>query len=571
MLRAPLERASIAPLFPVRPGARIQNGDARGPNPESERNAPKDPAGAVEDPQVPRRKRLRTRAPSMRTTRARGELPPSSDSDPDPGTARPRHAARVERSHLGLCLCLSLQTSGIQMQWSDTEDDPTHATMEWASAVAFSPLLDLYVAGTQSSPCRAVARKYDALGNVVWCRVFDWGPQYSESEGLLIVRGPDGNLIAAGTIEDSLSPTHRDIVVTKIDEGTGVDVWTHFVRLDGRAHDDDVPQQIVVDAAGDIYLAAHLQDFAPYHLADIGLYKISGRSGGVLWHTRLRSTLGGTGLDLDDQFAEMALTNNGCLLVAGTLTQGDSGGGTPYFSSPLFYALDCGAGLARQVPIPVPFANVSLCNVAVEPLTGKVVLAGTTFSGVDLDLFVARFSSSWNLEWYSSFSPTGVANECLRGADIAPNGDVVVVGTSNAAADMQWFTFKYHFASPPPLGSLVMPVWGRYFRAGAQPNGFDVPLGIRFDPAGNMAIAGVAEVTPGGPHKMVDLRYSSSGVTLLGTPAFATGWISPGADIISGWSFDKLSGASAMAGLVRTIEPGSAALLTDWAVFRSGP
>jgi hypothetical protein len=219
----------------------------------------------------------------------------------------------------------------------------------------------------------------------------------------------------------------------------------------------------------------------------------------------------------------------------------------------------------------VPLVNISLSDLVVDPITNKIVLAGSTYSGVDLDLFVAKFSPNWRLEWYSSFAPAGVANECLHGADIAPNGDVVVVGTSNGAANMQWFTFKYHFAIAPPLGSMALPAWGRYFHAGAQPNGADQPLGIRFDSAGNMAIAGIAEVSPGGPHKMVDLRYSTNGVMLAGSPTYATGWNGSGPDVIAGWAFDKQSGASAMAGFVRNVEPGSTAMLTDWALCRTGP
>lgn len=472
---------------------------------------------------------------------------------------------------LELCAALVFQTPGIHVHWSDTEDDPTHATVEWAADAVFSPALELFAIGTQCSPCRAEARKYDAAGNVVWSRTLEWGPPSSDSDGLLIARGPDGHVVVAGSIDDAVSSTRRDIVVTKLDSANGTNRWKSFVRLDGRAHDDDVPTQILIDAAGDVYLAAELHDFGPFHLADIGLYKLSARNGRVLWHTRLRSTAGGPGLNLDDRFARMALTSNGWLLVAGTLYTGAFGGGLPYFGTPLLFALDGAAGIARPIPLPVPLSNVTLADLVVEPLTNQVVLAGTTYSGSDLDLFVAKLSANWNLAWYSSFAPAGVAHEVLRSADVAPNGDVVVVGTSNGAANMQWCTFRYHFTAQPPPGALVFPVWARYFQAGPQADGPDQPLDVRIDQAGNASIAGIAEAAPGGPHRMVDLRYSAGGVQLAGTPVYANAWNGANRDVVAGRAFDPQSGASAFAGFIGVIESGSPAVLTDWAICRTGP
>jgi hypothetical protein len=114
-------------------------------------------------------------------------------------------------------------------------------------------------------------------------------------------------------------------------------------------------------------------------------------------------------------------------------------------------------------------------------------------------------------------------------------------------------------------------VWARYFQAGPQADGPDQPLDVRIDQAGNASIAGIAEAAPGGPHRMVDLRYSAGGVQLAGTPVYANAWNGANRDVVAGRAFDPQSGASAFAGFIGVIESGSPAVLTDWAICRTGP
>ncbi len=167
--------------------------------------------------------------------------------------------------------------------------------------------------------------------------------------------------------------------------------------------------------------------------------------------------------------------------------------------------------------------------------------------------------------------PSGVANEWVKGADISLADDVVISGTSNGAGNMQWFTFYYHFQTAPPLGSQVLPIWGRYFLAGAHPLSNNVPHAVGFDNVGNIVLVGVADDQLSPHSKMVELRYSASGVQTSGTPIFAPNTVTPGADIVLGWSLDKQSSLSAIVGLRPVFEAGQSASVSDWTLLVNGP
>jgi uncharacterized delta-60 repeat protein len=203
--------------------------------------------------------------------------------------------------------------------------------------------------------------------------------------------------------------------------------------------------------------------------------------------------------------------------------------------------LDSSFGAAGIVTTPIG-AGDDRAHALVIQTDDRIVVAGSTHNGTDLDVFVARYGPTGALD--PSFGSGGIVQTSLGAGDetaeaiaLTPTGEIVVAGSARSGGDADVLLLRYlPGGTPDPsfgtAGVVRIPVAG-----GAA------ALAIVIEPNGRIAIAGSAAgglllghfLSDGRP----DSGYGPAGlvVTPVGGPAAANAIVRTGPDrfVVAGW------------------------------------
>ncbi len=290
---------------------------------------------------------------------------------------------------------------------------------EYKSVVA-GPNDTVYAAGvtkaTEESSLLLLV-KYRDLGASVsrsWVRTYKWPGRYGSAADAVAVDGA-GNVIVAGTI--GITPTAsvngRDILVLKYGPG-GALKWAK--RYDGSAHKDDTVSGVVVDGAGNAYVAGTVSNSGKGR--DYVVLKYRGSDGQRLWAEGYGGTswdhTGGIAIDSSrNVYVTGASRRNG--IAAATLKISPSG------SRLWTKRVEAGAGLT--------YGNA----IVVSP-AGGVYIGGDAAGGMSTrtQMLVARLSRSTGaVQWSSLIGEDG--DETGRDLAADSTGNAVCVGGATDA------------------------------------------------------------------------------------------------------------------------------------------
>jgi hypothetical protein len=169
-----------------------------------------------------------------------------------------------------------------------------------------SPVITATVVGAGGTADLFAAKVDAATGNLVWSFLRD-GDGRGTDLAIDLAVDASGHVLLAGTTQAN-DTQGFDIVVFKLEGGTGVALWTR--SLDG-GNSDDLPSDLALDAAGNVFLTGQTSGFS----LDFLTAKLAAADGQVLW-TRTYgspSVLSGQGLAL-------AVDATGDVTVAGVTT-----------------------------------------------------------------------------------------------------------------------------------------------------------------------------------------------------------------------------------------------------------
>ncbi len=172
---------------------------------------------------------------------------------------------------------------------------------------------NIYVTGTSSSGYATV--KYNSSGVHQWTARYN-GNYYIYNNAFAVTADNDGNVYVTGT-NGASGGTHSDIVTVKYNS-LGVQVWA--VRTTGPGVNNDAGRSIAVDASGNIYVAGYLHNTGS--ASDITTIKYS-PDGNILWmiHYNRQANSG-------DQGQELVLDAAGNIYVTGSTNIPNAAHGT---------------------------------------------------------------------------------------------------------------------------------------------------------------------------------------------------------------------------------------------------
>ncbi|GAB3868391.1 hypothetical protein GCM10028824_13140 [Hymenobacter segetis] len=181
--------------------------------------------------------------------------------------------------------------------WVASYNGPNN-TDDYAYALAISSNNDVYVSGSSYGPTAFdyATVKYDGhTGSQRWASRYNGPASFGEDRVTSLSLDAAGNAFVTGY---SYNGQNYDFATVKYDRRTGQQRWV--TRFNGPANADDMPAQMVVDAAGDAYVAGTSFNAANRDYATV---KYDGRTGQQRWISRYNgpgnSLDGATGVALD--------------------------------------------------------------------------------------------------------------------------------------------------------------------------------------------------------------------------------------------------------------------------------
>jgi hypothetical protein len=177
---------------------------------------------------------------------------------------------------------------------------------EYGGSVAVDALGGVYVAGgTAGDGTDALILKFDAACDLQWKRTWDGAAfePYSLDSARTVRIDPNGDAIVL--IHGVTASNQPDFIVMKFAPATGATIWTASWGSNG----GDTPQQMELDAAGDVYVAGTSGFFAE---AAFSTVRFRGTDGALLW--QVYDTFG-----FHDSARALALDGLGGVYVTGTV------------------------------------------------------------------------------------------------------------------------------------------------------------------------------------------------------------------------------------------------------------
>jgi hypothetical protein len=310
----------------------------------------------------------------------------------------------------------------------------------------------------------------NAQGTELWNARYD-GPASGHDGARAVGTDAGGNVFVTGV--SAGIATLDDWATLKYDPDGNL-LWES--RLNGPINGNDLPQSLLVDANGDVYVTG-FSLLAP-GLQTITTVKYSGADGAVLWEQRVPG--------LANAGRIMALDSEGNVVVTGwdgaiRVVKYRGSDGEPLWSR----RYDAGPG------------NDNPYGIAIGP-DDTVYVAGTSSIGSGTAAVTLRFTSRGELEW-ARLSPVGTEGA----AGIAVDGEGNAFTLSTLMRPSQFWNYKTVKYSPD--GALL---WQREYNGG----GWDQAKAIALDPNGNVTATGQSQGAAGHGWDVATVQYDTNGV-----------------------------------------------------------
>jgi hypothetical protein len=268
-----------------------------------------------------------------------------------------------------------------------------------------------------NSPVDIGVGAWDSEGQPLW--TFTWNDSLNRDD---LVRDlhldPDGNILLCATTEElSGNPSaFNNISVLKLDP-TGELLWRR--TWNGSINNDDEPNAITADAAGNIYVAGYTTN-AGLNVQDLLLLKYS-PEGVLQWDESINRNGGfGTHTDIGTHVLVHA---NGNIIVAGTTESIGANNGQDFS----IYAFSPAGAI--QWPYHYNNQNEDFLLDLEQAPDGDLYLLGRTTATTGNGEVLVRVNNGGSLQWASLFVTNSLDARFPRAMALSPDGNVITTGT----------------------------------------------------------------------------------------------------------------------------------------------
>ncbi|MDF7812049.1 T9SS type A sorting domain-containing protein [Hymenobacter sp. YC55] len=324
--------------------------------------------------------------------------------------------------------------------------------------------------------------KYNASGQLQWQARYN-GPADNEDLPTNVVVDAAGNVYVSGT---SYSATESDYATVKYSP-TGQQLWV--TRYNGPANGYDLAAKVKVDAAGNVYVTGS-SDNGSTSSYDYATLKYT-TNGQQLWATRYNGPANSF-----DLAADLGVDNEGNVYVTGTTyTSSQSDYATLKYDTTgqqqwekIYNGTGNGYDEAAKIVV------VSLNNVAVTGTSYGGTSTGYDFATIRYGVFDG-FQS-----WASRYNDPANGDDVVADLAVTSQGDVVVAGTSYGGPSADYSTVRYS-------GSNGQLIWNNRYDGPA--NSYDEAKAVAVNAAGNVYVTGLS-YNSAGTNDYATIEYDSN-------------------------------------------------------------
>ena len=375
------------------------------------------------------------------------------------------------------CLVSMLHAQTATEVWVKRYNGPANGT-DYATALAVDNTGNVIVTGWSVVSANDgydyyTAKYAGANGALLWEKRYNSAP-FGGDGSVSIGVDTVGNVIVTG---ESDTNGYTDFYTAKYSAADGALIWEK--RYDSPAHGNDVPADMVVDAAGDVIVTGYI--YNPFGITNADYYtaKYATANGALLWERRYNGPADG-----NDKAFSVAVDATGNVAVTGYSTAAT--GRSDYYTAR--YAAADGALLWEKRYNWTGTADDIANSVAIDGEGNVIVTGESVGSGSNFDYYTAKYAvADGALLWEKRYN--GPANDLDKACRVAvdPAGNVIVTGSSiSTALQRDYYTAKYAAANGALLWEKRLPTSSNdSFSMAVDALGSVVVTGESYEPAGN--------------------------------------------------------------------------------------
>jgi hypothetical protein len=322
--------------------------------------------------------------------------------------------------------------------------------------------------------------KYSSVGAALWTNRYN-GPANDTDYPVNITTDQGGKVFITG--DSTGSGTGLDFATIAYSSG-GAPLWTN--RFNGLGNGDDYGAFVLVDGAGNVYVAGDAYNSASNY--DLVIIKYS--SAGVSLRTNVYDGLAHG----DDFIAGLALDASTNLYVTAT-----SFNGTDHEFVTIKYSF-FGVPLWTNHYDAPEFSEHYASGLALDK-SGNVIILGDTYSPSNAHNYVTlAYSGSGTPLWTNLYDGSQHLDDYPTALAVDAAGNACVTGYSYGAYDADFATIKY--------SSNGVPLWTNRYDGGIH--GDDFPYGLAVDGGGNVVVTGYGYSPSGADYDYATIKYGST-------------------------------------------------------------
>ncbi|UOG73185.1 SBBP repeat-containing protein [Hymenobacter tibetensis] len=349
---------------------------------------------------------------------------------------------------------------------ADGEDLPTNVVVDSAGNV--------YVSGTSHGLAKSdyATIKYSPTGQQIWQAHYS-GPVNGYNLATKVEVGRRGTVYVTGS-SDNGSTTSYDYATVKYNAATGQQLWQ--ATYNGPTNSFDLAADLVVDEVGDVYVTGTTYSSSS---SDCATVKYASTSGQPVWE----SIYNGPNNGYDEATKLVLIGSPSRVVVAGT-SEGESTGSD--FTTVLYETFGGSQAWANQYNDPANGDDI-LADLAVTS-QGDIVVAGTSYGGSSADYSTVRYNREGQRIWASRYD--GPANSYDEATALALDaaGNSYVTGLSyNTDGTSDFATVRYA-PGPSPNTTTGRLQWVAHYNGSG--NSYDEPAAITVDAANRVHVTG---------------------------------------------------------------------------------
>jgi uncharacterized delta-60 repeat protein len=371
--------------------------------------------------------------------------------------------------------------AGVQEDWVRNYSSGNDPEFAFSYAVAVDESGNVYVTGSSYAPNGLpdfATVKYSSTGDTLWVQRYN-GPADNWDAATELALDASGNVYVTG---ESYGSSYFDYVTIKYSP-SGTQEWV--ARYNGPGDSDDVPNDLAVDASGNVYVTGYSIGSGTFYDYATVKYEPSGLQS---WAARYN----GPGNTKDRAWA-LGVDGSGNVYVTG-----DSGEGSPNLSDyvTVKYSPSGVQRWAARYSALYDYATA----LAVDA-SGNVYVTGYSYgSGTYYDYATIRYNAKGHLRWVARYN--GGIDDVANALAVDPSGNVYVTGESGAVGTgSDYGTVMYDARG-------VQQWVARYNGPG---NSTDVANAIALDGSGDVYVTGESEGS-GTVTDFATIKYSEVGV-----------------------------------------------------------